>query len=96
MKIVINQKSIIIILLIAVLILASYIGYDEIGGYLTRKTYNAYSKGYSDGVSDTVQKLMEESELCGIVPVYYENTTKNMIDIECIMPENPIPENITS
>ena len=84
MKIVINQKFVIVVLLIAILILASYIGFDKINGYIINQAYDAYSTGYQKGISDTIQKLVSESENCGPVPVNIGNETKNFIDISCL------------
>ena len=79
MKLVINQKFIIIVLLLSVIILAGYVGFDEINGYLIESQNSAYIIGYNHGIEDVVSRIIQESETCGVVPVVYGNKTINMI-----------------
>lgn len=84
MKIIINQKILIVILVLAIVALASYIGIDSYNGYMIGTMQNAYSLGYQDGVTAAIQQIVTQSENCNPVPVYIGNITKNLIDVACL------------
>ena len=84
------RKERILLVALAVLLVmsVSYIAYSEYTrsaiqiaqeGFLT-----GYRQGVMDGVVDTVGKIYTETAACQPVPVMYENTTKYIIDVDCL------------
>lgn len=92
MKIIINQKFISIVLLLALLMLAFYIGYDKISGYVATRTYDAYSTGYRNGMEDAVNQFIEGSKNCNPVIIQDGNETRNFIEINCLIEPGGLTE----
>ena len=86
-----KERMLLITLVILLIISLSYTAYSEFSrasiqiaqeGFLI-----GYNQGVLDGVIDTVGKIHSETETCQPVPVMYDNTTKYIIDVDCL--QNP-------
>jgi hypothetical protein len=84
MKLLITERMLIAILIIAVILLAGYIGVDKYNGYMVGTMQNAYVAGYQDGVGAAVGEIVAQSQSCNPVPLYTENVTTILIDVACL------------
>jgi hypothetical protein len=83
-----KERALVIVLLILLIISLSYITYSEYTGFITDRTEEAliagYNQGLLDGVVSTVEKLYLETASCQPVPIYLENQTRYIIDVDCL------------
>jgi hypothetical protein len=84
MKIILNQKLLIIALVTLVILLAGYIGADVYSGYMIGTMNSAYTVGYQDGMTAAIQQIMTEASSCEPVPIYLGNNSMNLIPVECL------------
>lgn len=57
-----------------------YIGYDQLNKFLARLSRNVYTQGFADSIIS----IIDQSDNCQPVRVYYGNKEKNLIDMKCI------------
>jgi len=84
MKNPLNLRVLVIILAVAVFVLTAHIGIGAYNGYMVKTISDSYVAGYNDGMVATIGQLVSQSAACSPVPVYFGNTTMNLIDISCL------------
>ena len=79
-----KQTLIIIALGISLFLLAGFIILDKWSESLQDSLLQAYTDGYEKGFIDTIEKLLEQTEDCQITPIWVENKTRKLVDVDCI------------
>lgn len=84
MGITMNYRILSIILILAVLVLASHIGLTSYSGYVIGVQSDSYVAGYNDGVSSAVSQIVAQTGSCNPLPVRFGNVTRTLIDVACL------------
>ena len=76
-----EKNKIFIALIIGWMIFSlGYIAYDQFQGFKLKKVQQAYQAG----LSDSINRLMNESEKCEAIPLYSGDKQVNLIAIDCL------------
>jgi Tfp pilus assembly protein PilV len=86
-----NQKLIITVLIVLLVIAVIYIAVLKIQSYNEKQAKEAYQQGVQFGYEMSVKQLLNEMSGCKPVPVYADNLTVNVIAVECLQQQAPIP-----
>lgn len=86
-----KQKWLIIVLSFLLVIAMVFIIVTQIQQYNQRKSIEIYQIGIQAGYETAIMQLMDQLATCQAVPVFSDNTTINVIAVECLQevpPEN--------
>ena len=75
---------IILVLSIALLVAIGYIGLSVYQNVKAQKEQNLYIQGAQEGFKTAIGQIIQTAATCQQVPLTFENTTVNMIAVECI------------
>lgn len=79
-----NQKTIIIVLSVLLVIAVLFIGMMQIRAYNTSKLQAAYQQGGQTGYEQAVISLMQQLSTCQQVPLHAGNNTITAVAVECL------------
>jgi hypothetical protein len=79
-------KWVIAILVVLLISAIGYIGYGEYKKQELVKMQQVAIASYNQGYVDSVAKIITETNNCQVVPIYVENTTKQIMEIsnQCV------------
>lgn len=81
----VSKKNILIFVLIVVLVfLTSYVVFDKLQERKQNQLLDAFQQGANYGYEQAVASIFTESQNCATVPVYYDNKTINLIEVDCL------------
>ncbi len=86
----INNKKIIIFLVVLLLISLSYIAFQKYEENKKNKLDQIYKQGLEDGYSESIKQIIDALATCQPVPIYAGEKVVNAIAIECLI--NDLPE----
>ena len=72
-----KQKLTIIILWVLIVLAVGYIAFDKYGD-------SAYMRGAQFGYEQAIIQIIQEASTCQTVPLFVENTTINLVAVECL------------
>lgn len=79
-----KQKTIIIILSVALFVLAQYVIYEKIIESRQQEVMMSYQNGYNKGLSDAVTTIYKQTENCQTTTITIGNFSKTVFDITCL------------
>lgn len=79
-----KQKIIILALAIGLIFVLNFFLLDNYFKENQRQIEEAFLSGRDQGIKETITMLFEASDNCNIVPIFIENATKNLVDVECL------------
>ncbi|MCM8787153.1 MAG: hypothetical protein NC935_03775 [Candidatus Omnitrophica bacterium] len=74
------QKVLFILIVLWFIFSVVYIGYDQFNKFLIKLSRNAYTQGFADSIN----AIINQTDNCQTVRVYYGNREKTLIDVKCI------------
>jgi len=75
-----KDKVALVVVTLALFIAVAYIGLNE----YQKVMQDVYNQGALFGYQQAVLQLMQQVSTCQQVPIVYENTTLNVIAVECL------------
>jgi archaellum component FlaF (FlaF/FlaG flagellin family) len=81
-----TKKQTVIIIALAVLLVASiiYIGADKWQDKRQQELTAVYQQGYSQGITDAVTALYQQTQECKITTINLGNITRQVVDVDCV------------
>lgn len=79
-----RQKTIIIVLIVALALSLGYIALDKYQARQQQKQLDVFQQGAQYGYEQTVIQLFQQAITCQSVPINVENDTINVIAVECL------------
>ena len=79
-----KTKITIVVLAVLLTISVTYIGFEKLQDMRTKELQQVYQQGYSQGVTDTVISLMQQTENCVSTTISVGNFTREVIDVACL------------
>ncbi|MBN2422622.1 hypothetical protein JXB41_05315 [Candidatus Woesearchaeota archaeon] len=81
-----DKKMAIIVIVLAVLLAGAiaYIAVEKYNASQTQKQLSIFQQGMQAGYEQAVLQIMQQAATCQAVPIRVQNTTLNMIAVECL------------
>ncbi|UCH12646.1 MAG: hypothetical protein JSW18_01490 [Candidatus Omnitrophota bacterium] len=79
-----NQKTIVMILAILLVLAVGYIAVNKYIGLKQKQQISIYQQGMQAGYRQAIIQLIQQASTCQQVPVYIENQTINLIAVGCL------------
>ena len=79
-----KQKIMILSLAVALIFILNYLVLDNFFEQNEKQLRNAYLSGRDEGINETISVLFKEAENCNVIPIFIENSSKNLIDVSCL------------
>ena len=86
-----KQNITIIGLAVGLGLVTIFFGIDKWSQATQEQMDEAFQEGYEQGVIDFVSTLFQQTEDCGITPVFLNNLTRSVVDVDCIQPISEQP-----
>jgi len=81
----INKQNITIIgLAVGLGLVLLFFGMDKFTQATQEQIDAAFQEGYEKGAVDFVSTLFQQTENCGITPMFFNNLTRTVVDIGCL------------
>ncbi len=80
----VSNVIIMLVVIVWIIFSAVYIIQDRWDDYQVSQMQQAYQGGVSAGVANSVRTLMTEVSKCNKVPLYYGNTTVEVVAMSCL------------
>jgi len=86
----INKQNITIIgLAVGLGLFITFFGIEKLTESTQDQIKVAFQQGYEKGATDFVSTFFQSTEDCNISPVFFNNLTRSVVDVDCI---RPVPE----
>ena len=85
------HRLIIIGLIVLLIVAGIYIAVLRVQAYNEGQAEESYKKGIQFGYEMSIKQLLSEMEGCKPVPVHADNLTINVIAVECLEQQQPMP-----
>lgn len=79
-----KQNITIIGLAVGLGLVTIFFGIDKLAQATQEQIDAAFQEGYEKGAVDFVSTLFQQTEDCGITPVFFNNLTRSVVDIACL------------
>ncbi len=79
-----RQKAAIIFMGILLILALAYIGLDAYQESRQQEQLSIFQQGAQFGFEQAVTQIVQQASACQSVPLYVENTTINVIAVECL------------
>jgi len=68
-----------------------FFGLEKLTQATQEQVDEAFQQGYEQGAVDFVSTLFQQTEDCRITPIFLNNFTRSVVDVDCIqrIPEQP-------
>jgi len=83
-----KQKIIILTLAVALIFVINYFLLDDFFKQNQRQIEEAYLSGHDQGINDTITTLIKQTDNCNIVPIFMGNSSKKLVDLDCLELDN--------
>jgi len=84
-------KIVILALAIGLIFVLNYFLLDNYFKENQRHLEETFLSGRDQGIQESVSALFKNTENCNIVPIISENSSKNLIDLDCVRSDSIEP-----